>query len=164
MGSQRDRRIVETHSGSNLNGAIFGDGDTELDYTEQTSWILFLKYLDDLEQERALAAKLVSKPYSFIIDKQHRWSKWAAHGNFDHDKVLTGDDLIATRYCRDRDPKTGKEFELQDRLLRTGERSFVLMVAGEKPGDAEVEKPISLAGVFAWYQDCPQQIVRAVLG
>src|ERR1700682_3032100 len=72
---------------------------TELDYTEQTSWILFLKYLDDLEQERALAAELVSKPYSFIIDKQHRWSKWAApkksDGSFDHDKALTGDDLIA---------------------------------------------------------------------
>jgi len=80
---------------------------TELDYTEQTSWILFLKYLDDLEQERALAAELVSKPYSFIIDKQHRWSKWAAHGNFDHDKALTGDDLIATRHYHDFDPKTG---------------------------------------------------------
>ena len=26
---------------------------TELDYTEQTSWLLFLKYLDDLEQEPA---------------------------------------------------------------------------------------------------------------
>src|ERR1035438_2925704 len=26
---------------------------TELDYTEQTSWLLFLKYLDNLEQERA---------------------------------------------------------------------------------------------------------------
>ena len=25
---------------------------SELDYTEQTSWLLFLKYLDDLEQER----------------------------------------------------------------------------------------------------------------
>ena len=36
---------------------------TELDYTEQTSWILFLKYLDDLEQERALAAELVNKHY-----------------------------------------------------------------------------------------------------
>lgn len=72
---------------------------TELDYTEQTSWILFLKYLDDLEQERALAAELVSKPYTFIIDNQHRWSKWAApkkaDGSFDHDKALTGDDLIA---------------------------------------------------------------------
>jgi type I restriction enzyme, R subunit len=72
---------------------------TELDYTEQTSWILFLKYLDDLEQERSLAAELVNKPYSFIIDKQHRWSKWAApkkaDGSFDHDKALTGDDLIS---------------------------------------------------------------------
>jgi hypothetical protein len=29
---------------------------TELDYTEQSSWILFLKYLDDLEHERALKA------------------------------------------------------------------------------------------------------------
>ena len=25
---------------------------TELDYTEQTSWLLFLKYLDDLEQDK----------------------------------------------------------------------------------------------------------------
>ena len=27
---------------------------TELDYTEQTSWMLFLKYLDDLERERKI--------------------------------------------------------------------------------------------------------------
>jgi type I restriction enzyme M protein len=25
----------------------------ELDYVEQTSWVLFLKYLDDLERDRA---------------------------------------------------------------------------------------------------------------
>jgi hypothetical protein len=36
---------------------------TELDYTEQTSWLLFLKYLDDLEQEKAIEAELVGKPY-----------------------------------------------------------------------------------------------------
>jgi hypothetical protein len=54
------------------------------------------------------------------------------------------------------------ESELRDRLLRTGERSFVLMVAGELPGDPEVATPISLADVFAWYQDCPQQIVRGL--
>ena len=41
---------------------------TELDYTEQTSWLLFLKYLDDLEQERALEAELVGKAYEFIIE------------------------------------------------------------------------------------------------
>jgi type I restriction enzyme M protein len=72
---------------------------TELDYTEQSSWILFLKYLDDLEKERALRAELEDKAYSYIIDAAHRWSVWAApkkkDGSFDHDTALTGDDLIA---------------------------------------------------------------------
>jgi type I restriction enzyme M protein len=71
---------------------------TELDYTEQTSWMLFLKYLDDLEAERALQAELNGKPYSHIIDAAHRWSAWAAprkaDGSPDHDKALTGDDLV----------------------------------------------------------------------
>jgi type I restriction enzyme M protein len=72
---------------------------TELDYTEQSSWILFLKYLDDLEREKAMSAELVGKPYAFIIDEPYRWSVWAApkkkDGSFDHDTALTGDDLIA---------------------------------------------------------------------
>jgi type I restriction enzyme M protein len=72
---------------------------TELDYTEQTSWILFLKYLDDLEQERALKAELAGKSYAYIIEPPHRWSKWAApktrDGAFDHNKAMTGPDLIA---------------------------------------------------------------------
>jgi type I restriction enzyme M protein len=72
---------------------------TELDYTEQSSWILFLKYLDDFEKERALRAELEDKAYSYIIDAAHRWSVWAApkkkDGSFDHDTALTGDDLIA---------------------------------------------------------------------
>nr|WP_281720617.1 N-6 DNA methylase [Nitrosomonas nitrosa] len=71
---------------------------TELDYTEQTSWMLFLKYLDDLEHERALETELVGKSYDFIIDEPHRWSSWAApkkdDGSFDHDTALAGDDLI----------------------------------------------------------------------
>jgi len=71
---------------------------TELDYTEQTSWMLFLKYLDDLEREKAMQAELKGKPYQFIIDEAHRWSCWAApkdeNGEFDHNNALTGDDLI----------------------------------------------------------------------
>ncbi len=35
----------------------------ELDYVEQFSWILFLKYLHDLEKERELEAMLGGKPY-----------------------------------------------------------------------------------------------------
>jgi type I restriction enzyme M protein len=72
---------------------------TELDYTEQTSWMLFLKYLDDLEKQRQVEAELKGETYAPIIDYQHRWGVWAApktaDGAFDHDKALTGPDLIA---------------------------------------------------------------------
>ena len=72
---------------------------SELDYTEQTSWMLFLKYLDDLEQDRAMQAELRGGGYEFIIDEKHRWAAWAApkksDGSFDHDTALTGDDLIS---------------------------------------------------------------------
>lgn len=72
---------------------------TELDYTEQSSWMLFLKYLDDLERQREDEAELKGEAYSPIIDEEHRWGAWAAPktagGAFDHDRALTGDDLIA---------------------------------------------------------------------
>ncbi|RZO86148.1 MAG: SAM-dependent DNA methyltransferase [Oceanococcus sp.] len=71
---------------------------SELDYTEQTSWMLFLKYLDDFETERALEAELMGEDYQHIITPQHRWNRWAApkdeHGAFDHNNALTGSDLI----------------------------------------------------------------------
>ncbi len=71
---------------------------TELDYTEQTSWLLFLKYLDDLEQERFDKAELSGESYKFIIDPEYRWSIWAApkneDGGLDRNLALTGDDLI----------------------------------------------------------------------
>ncbi len=70
---------------------------SELDYVEQTSWVLFLKYLDDLEKDKATAAELTGKAYTNIIDKEYQWSKWAApkdkEGKLDHHKALTGDDL-----------------------------------------------------------------------
>lgn len=50
---------------------------TELDYTEQTSWLLFLKHLDALEQNKADEARLEGKRYSFILDKPYRWESWA---------------------------------------------------------------------------------------
>jgi type I restriction enzyme M protein len=70
---------------------------TELDYTEQTSWLLFLKYLDSLEEDKATEAKLDGKAYSYILDKAYRWENWAApkgkDGKLDHNKAKTGDDL-----------------------------------------------------------------------
>jgi type I restriction enzyme M protein len=70
---------------------------TELDYTEQTSWLLFLKYLDGLEQDRADEAALNGRKYSYLLDKPYRWETWAApkgkDGKLDHNVALTGDDL-----------------------------------------------------------------------
>jgi type I restriction enzyme M protein len=70
---------------------------TELDYTEQTSWLVFLKYLDALEQDNADEAALDGKKYNYILEKQYRWESWAApksaDGKLDHNTVLVGDDL-----------------------------------------------------------------------
>ncbi|EGR0209065.1 N-6 DNA methylase [Vibrio vulnificus] len=70
---------------------------SELDYTEQTSWMLFLKYLDDLEYSRALEAEMLGEQYAYIIDPEFRWSTWAAPkkatGELDDD-ALTGEDLM----------------------------------------------------------------------
>ena len=71
---------------------------TELDYTEQTSWLLFLKYLDGLEQDRADEAALEGKRYTYLLKKPYRWESWAApkgkDGKLDHNTAMTGDDLV----------------------------------------------------------------------
>jgi type I restriction enzyme M protein len=70
---------------------------SELDYVEQTSWILFLKYLDDLEKDKKTAAELSGKTYNPIISPEFRWEKWASpknkEGKLDFQIALTGDDL-----------------------------------------------------------------------
>jgi len=70
---------------------------TELDYVEQTSWILFLKYLDDLEEDKKKAAVLSGKKYTYILSSEYRWNTWACpknnEGKLDHNKALDGDDL-----------------------------------------------------------------------
>ena len=70
---------------------------TELDYVEQTSWILFLKYLDDLEEDKKKSATLSGKRYEYILSPEYRWNMWACPknggGKLDHNKALDGDDL-----------------------------------------------------------------------
>lgn len=70
----------------------------ELDYIEQTSWLLFLKYLDDLETEREMQAVMKGNDYKRLITGELRWSKWAApknaKGELDVVNALTGDDLV----------------------------------------------------------------------
>lgn len=83
----------------NIDDTLWKDAgcSSELDYVEQTSWVLFLKYLDDLERDKQTAAELTGKTYSNIISPEFQWATWAAPkldtGKIDHN-ALTGDDLV----------------------------------------------------------------------
>lgn len=70
---------------------------SELDYVEQSSWILFLKYLEDLEKSRALAKELAGEKYKPLIADKFRWTTWACpktkDGKIDFNNALSGDDL-----------------------------------------------------------------------
>lgn len=84
----------------NIDDILWKDAgaSNELDYVEQTSWILFLKYLEDLEEDRATEAALAGKgSYTYIIANKFRWDKWAVpktpDGKIDHNRAMTGDDL-----------------------------------------------------------------------
>ncbi|MBF8275531.1 MAG: hsdM 1 [Candidatus Brocadiaceae bacterium] len=69
---------------------------SELDYVEQTSWMLFLKYPDDFEKDNKTPAELAGQTYTPIISKEYRWNVWAAPkkgGKLDHHSARTGDDL-----------------------------------------------------------------------
>lgn len=83
----------------NIDDVLWKDAGctSELDYTEQSSWLLFLKYLDSLEADKATEAALSGKKYTYILDKPYRWESWAApkgkDGKIDHNNALTGDDL-----------------------------------------------------------------------
>ncbi len=71
---------------------------TPIDYIEQTSWILFLKYLSDLESERSDEATLKGKEYTPLFADEFKWDNWAVPKNDDGSQdivnALTGDDLL----------------------------------------------------------------------
>ncbi len=70
---------------------------TELDYAEQSSWILFLKWLDDYEKEKETISVLENKTFRAILEKDYRWSSWAINrkddGDIDFNNIKTGPDL-----------------------------------------------------------------------
>ena len=84
----------------NIDDVLWKDAGctSELDYTEQASWLLFLKYLDALENDKATEALLGGRTYLYILDEPYRWESWAApkgkDGKIDHNRTLTGDDLL----------------------------------------------------------------------
>ena len=88
------------HVFKNIDDVLWKDAGctSELDYTEQSSWLLFLKYLDALEADKATEAQLSGKAYNYILDEPYRWESWAApkgkDGKIDHNRTLSGDDLL----------------------------------------------------------------------
>jgi len=84
----------------NIDDILYKDAgaDSELDYIEQTSWVLFLRYLNHLESEKADEAALEGKEYEYILDEEYRWPNWAmpktSDGKLDHHKTKTGPDLV----------------------------------------------------------------------
>jgi type I restriction enzyme M protein len=83
----------------NIDDILWKDSgcSTELDYAEQSSWILFLKWLDDYEKDKETKAKLENKKFKPTLDKEFQWSTWAIvkdkAGKVDFNKTLTGPDL-----------------------------------------------------------------------
>ena len=53
----------------NIDDVLWKDAGctSELDYTEQSSWLLFLKYLDALETDKATEAALDGKAYVHLL-------------------------------------------------------------------------------------------------
>ncbi len=74
-----------------------GCGDA-LAYMEQSSWLLFLRYLDANEAQREDEAALMGGVYEPLLPEKLRWSSWAypltAEGRLDINRRKTGDDLI----------------------------------------------------------------------
>ena len=62
----------------------------DLDRLPMLTWIMFLKFLDDLELQREGEAKLATKKFKPAIEPPYRWRDWAAKSD-----GITGDELLA---------------------------------------------------------------------
>jgi len=84
----------------NIDDILYKDSgaDSELDYIGQTSWVMFLRYLDDLEQEKADKAELTGEPYTYSLEEKFRWPNWAMpkgdDGKIDYNEAKVGEDLV----------------------------------------------------------------------
>ncbi|PZP63842.1 MAG: N-6 DNA methylase, partial [Delftia acidovorans] len=73
------RKILRKDKG--LNG--------DVDRLPLLTWVMFLKFLDDLEFKHEQEAALDGKRYQPIIEKPYRWRDWATR-----EDGITGDELL----------------------------------------------------------------------
>jgi type I restriction enzyme M protein len=89
----------------NIDDTLWKDAgcSSELDYSKQTSWVLFLKYRDDYETDKETATLLNSETDTRIVDGEYHWNKWAAakraDGSIGYNALLAGDDLSSPLIC-----------------------------------------------------------------
>jgi type I restriction enzyme M protein len=63
----------------------------DLDRLPTLTWIMFLKFLDDMEKNREEEAELSGKNFKPAIESPYRWRDWAAK----REGVVTGPELLA---------------------------------------------------------------------
>ena len=68
----------------------------DLDRLPMLTWVMFLKFFDDLETIHEQKAALAGKPYKPIIQSPYRWLDWAVK-----EDGISGDDL--THFINDQD-------------------------------------------------------------
>jgi type I restriction enzyme M protein len=64
--------------------------NSDIDRLPQLTWMMFLKFLDDLERIEEQRAELAGKRHQALIEKPYRWRDWAAQAD-----GITGDELLA---------------------------------------------------------------------
>jgi type I restriction enzyme M protein len=86
----------------------------DLDRLPMLTWIMFLKFLDDLEIQREGEAKLAAKKFKPAIESPYRWRDWAAQSD-----GITGDELLAFINNEETTLPNGKKGAGLFRYLRT---------------------------------------------
>lgn len=97
----------------------------ELDRLPMLTWIMFLKFLDDMEIARAEEAKIAGKRFRPAIDSPYRWRDWASERGplF----KISGDDLIAFI--------NNEEFKFPDKSKGAGLFTYLRGLQGKNGGD-----------------------------
>jgi len=86
----------------------------DLDRLPMLTWIMFLKFLDDLEIQREGEARLAGKKFKPAIEPPYRWRDWAAKSD-----GITGDELLAFINSEESSLPNGKKGPGLFRYLRT---------------------------------------------
>ena len=86
----------------------------DLDRLPLLTWIMFLKFLDDLELQREEETKLSGRRFKPAIEPPYRWRDWAAKSD-----GITGDELLAFINNEETTRPDGKRGDGLFRYLRT---------------------------------------------